>query len=430
MQQIRQSIVIKYGQLLGDNKMNIIKTFCTVIVLTLVYILSGCQQPQKAVTSTQSPPTAVTKPCTSTPDPWIYNHHSEWELPGAAVPEIYTAAKTVLLEDWKMPRQGDTRNENQYIDFLSASIKVSSALSTVFDVSIIKLNEKSCRLTIDAKSKQVPPAQLEEHCSLMYDSICKHLDTSPQDNQNKKVIWNNNIKMYAAGIYTFDYPVKNIFDMSIQLLEQMHVSKSNSAYDDFAGQIFFKSGNNFEMAIEVRMADEEKSVLTFFSRDVSDDIIKNWGDIFIQRLRQKLAEPQPEIPTASAPEARAIKNTYYGNNRFPSNVSKTVEYLHSVEKVNSALRDTLQLLNIGLSDNPQQDALTVKVKFNTANSANWQVTISQIAPNQSKVLFWATNIWSEDFEKYTATIIENLEKRLQQVEKSDDIPAAVTTENK
>lgn len=392
------------------------------LLFILVYTLTGCQQSQNpAAASAVSQPasTANKPPCqqSSTPEPWLYNHHSEWELPGAAVPEIYAAAKKILLEEWRMPDSSGNRSENQNVDYLSALVRVTSALDTSFELSVVKLNEKSCRLAIDAKSKEVPPAQLEEHCSLMYDTIIHHLNTSAGDKQDTKVIWNSNQKMYAVGDYPFDYPVKNVFDAAIQLLEQMHVSKSDSAYDDFAGQIFFRSGNNAEMAIEVKMTDENKCRLTFFSRNTSDDIMRKWSDIFVRRLEQKLTEPQPETTSETASKPKPVPTTYYGKGRSPSYATKIVEYPNPVEKICDNLKDALQQLNINLSDNPQRDALTAKMMFKTANSADWRVTISQMDANRSKVEFSATNIYAEDFEKYTTTIIQNLEKQLQQPDK-------------
>jgi hypothetical protein len=414
--------------------MDFIKTCYVAIAIAGIHTLSGCQQPQKTPASVQPQPTAAThdKSCSgqaSSPDPWVYNQHSEWELPGITVPEIYAAAKKVLLEDWKMP-DSSNRSENQGVDYLSASVRVTSALDTSFELSIVKLNEKSCRLTIDAKSKRIPPAQLEEHCSLMYDNISKYLDTSPQNKHNKKELWNGNQKMYVVGDYKFDYPVKNVFDAAAALLEQMHVSIYNPKYDDFAAMLWFTSGNNCEMAIDLQMTDESKCLLTFFSRNKQDNVIEKWGEIFIQRLHHKLAEPQPAAASSITPESKPAKNIYYGQNSRPSSLTKTVEHSYAVEKIDIALKRTLVELNIGVPAQTPRDALTAKFNFKTANSADWWVTISQTTPDQSKVLFSATNIWSEDFEKYTAAIIKNLEKQLQQPEKSDTLPAAVKTENK
>jgi len=58
--------------------------------------------------------------------------------------------------------------------------------------------------------------------------------------------------------------------------------------------------------------------------------------------------------------------------------------------------------------------LASKTTFKSANSSDWWIDVTQIDAARSKILFSATAIFSDDFEKYMTGIIQALETQLQQ----------------
>lgn len=277
-----------------------LKMCITFFLLVIAIILSGCQHSQKAPIPTPVQSQAETpaeKPCggqSSTKDPWIFKHHTQWDLPGAAVPEVFAAAKKVLVDEWKMPNNLDRNSsDSRYVDFLSASFEVQSALSTAFTLSVVKLNENTCRLAIDAKSAKLPEAQLEEHCSLMYDRIVDCLNEVPQQKQERKrSLYLNNINYYLIDNYLFDTPVKKTHDAALALLKQMSIAKVDSSCDDLAARIGFRTGNSTPLMMELNLAGVNTTQLSLYAGQDSDMAkSKLWGDILVDRLRQYMAEP-------------------------------------------------------------------------------------------------------------------------------------------
>lgn len=404
--------------------MSQLKRYLTPIFLITAIILSGCQNSQKApiptpVQSQSQVETPAEKPCGGQPtakDPWIYKHHAQWDLPGAAVPEVFAAAKKILIEEWKMPANIDRNSsESRYVDFLSASFEVQSALSTAFTLSVVKLNENTCRLAIDAKSAKLPEAQLEEHCFLMHGRIVDCLNEMPQQKQERKrSLYLNNINYYLIENYSFDAPVKETHDAAAALLKQMSIAKVDSSCDDLAARIGFRTGNHTPLMMELNLAGVNTTQLSLYAGQDSDLAkSKLWGDILVDRLRQYMAEPPSPEKTSEIIVAVPAPRQYYGQGRSPSVISKGMEYPYSADQITDNLLNALQYqLKIKIKD-CSRDALASKTTFKSANSSDWWIDVTQIDSTRSKVLFSATAIFGDDFEKYMTGIIQALEKQLQ-----------------
>ncbi len=247
----------------------------------------------------------------------------------------------------------------------------------------------------------------------------------PQQKQEKKrSLYLNNTNYYLIDNYLFHTPVKKTHDAALSLLKQMSIAKVDSSCDDLAARIGFRTGNNTLLMLELNLVGVNTTQLSLYAGQESDMAkSKLWGDILVDRLRQYMAEPPSPEKTLEITESNPAPRQYYGQGRSPSVISKGMEYNYSVDQITDDLLNVLQnQLKIKVKE-CSRDALASKTTFKSANSSDWWIDVSQIDSARSKVVFSATAIFSDDFEKYTTGIIQALEKQFHQSAPADTLAA-------